>query len=508
MRLYVPLGELNKHWLSFDKVHDPAIYGLDINDPTLIDTMELGVRRAQKWENDKKTSSKNESALIQEAKKESLPRPRMHRNEREELKARIREKHHEIKQRISETNAMIMPRTQAKNTKSPYASIEEERADRAEVLASQIRAWRSLLPTIIQRFSRIPDPRRPGSVKHSLVMLMIYGLLAFVFRLSSRREINRELTGPLIHEHLQKIFPEIDSIPHADTLARLLEKINPKKIEAAHVALIQELIRKKKFKKLLIHGCLPISIDGTQKLYRDGLLHDDHWCERKVGTANNPGKQQYVYVLEANITLRNGLTIPLLTEYLYQDNNELINPIGKQDCETTAFERLAERLKGYFPRLKMLLFMDALFAIPEVMEINSNNKWEYMISLPTRKLSGLTKQLRKNKNKKTMIPNQSHYRGRQQEFYWTNNISYGYTGNVKIHLVACSEHYDEVNKKTGEIERKFSEYTWISSIPITIDNVHELCNLGARKKQFIEDSINTEKNRGYSAPRKRHSTSS
>ncbi len=27
--------------------------------------------------------------------------------------------------------------------------------------------------------------------------------------------------------------------------------------------------------------------------------------------------------------------------------------------------------------------------------------------------------------------------------------------------------------------------------------MHELMNLGARKKEFIEDSINTEKNRGY-----------
>lgn len=34
-------------------------------------------------------------------------------------------------------------------------------------------------------------------------------------------------------------------------------------------------------------------------------------------------------------------------------------------------------------------------------------------------------------------------------------------------------------------------------IPLSIDNVHELLNLGARKKEAIEDSINTEKNRGY-----------
>ena len=52
---------------------------------------------------------------------------------------------------------------------------------------------------------------------------MIFGLLAFVFRLSSRREMNRVLTGATINTNLRKIFPELDSIPHADTLARMLE---------------------------------------------------------------------------------------------------------------------------------------------------------------------------------------------------------------------------------------------------------------------------------------------
>jgi hypothetical protein len=68
---------------------------------------------------------------------------------------------------------------------------------------------------------------------------------------------------------------------------------------------------------------------------------------------------------------------------------------------------------------------------------------------------------------------------------------------LKIHLVGCSEKWNEVDKKTGEIITKYSEHQWLSSIRITIDNVHELCNLGARKLNLIEDSINTEKNRGY-----------
>lgn len=139
--------------------------------------------------------------------------------------------------------------------------------------------------------------------------------------------------------------------------------------------MIRQLINGKKFKKLLIHGCLPISIDGSQKLFRDGLLHDSHWLQRTVGKENLQTKQQYIYIVEANITLKNGLNIPLLTEYLAMDNNQLANPTNKQDCELKAFERLAEKLKKHFPRLKIILFMDALYATQSVMGLLHQYGW-------------------------------------------------------------------------------------------------------------------------------------
>jgi hypothetical protein len=325
----------------------------------------------------------------------------------------------------------------------------------------------------------------------------MFGLFSFIFRLSSRREMNRELTSPIIFEHLKKLFPEIATIPHADTVARMLAKTDPKRIEVIHINLIRELINKKKFKKLLIQGHLPVTVDGTQKLYRDGLFHDDHWCERQVGKAEDENKQQYIYVIEANITFKNGLNIPLISEYLKHDTERFFKKDGKQDSETTAFERLAERLKEYFPRLKIIFFMDAMYATQEVMGILHAKNWEYIIRLPKNKLTGLTKVLNENKFTKQFIPGQSHYRNRQQEFYWVNDIPYGYGWKLSINLVACLEKYEQVNKKTGEIETCYSEHLWISSIAGNINTVHELFNEGARKKELIEDSINTEKNRGY-----------
>jgi hypothetical protein len=123
--------------------------------------------------------------------------------------------------------------------------------------------------------------------------------------------------------------------------------------------------------------------------------------------------------------------------------------------------------------------------------------WQYIISLPRRKLIVFAKQLNQAKSLSETIPNQLAYRERLQTFYWQNDITYGYEWELTIHLAACMEHYYDVDKTTGEIIECFSEHAWISSIKVNIDKAHELFNLGARKIGLIEDSLNTEKNRGY-----------
>jgi hypothetical protein len=406
------------------------------------------------------------------------------------LKEKIAVSHKIIHADHVATGPVIEPRTSARNIKIPYSSVEEERADRSEKVSAQIQSWRTFLPMLIARFAKIRDPRRVKSVKHKLVVLMLYGLFAFIFRLKSRREMNRELTRPMIFENLQKLFPELESIPHADTIARLLERININDIEKAHIALINKLIRNKKFKRLLISGCLPIAIDGTQKLYRNGELQDLHWLDRKVGSKESPSSQQYVYVLEANIVFQNGLTIPLLSEYLKTDWSVLTNPDGKSECELIAFERLAEKLKRYFPRLKMMIIADALFATQSVLGRLHDYKWEYIVQFSKNKLTNFAKVLNAKKAEQQSIQGHSHYRERQQIFYWYNDVTWGHEWQLNIYLVSCLENWKEVDKNTGEIITKYSAHPWLSSIRINIDNIHELCNLGARKLGLMEDSIN------------------
>ena len=79
--------------------------------------------------------------------------------------------------------SLIAPRTEACNRKQSCVSSEDETFERSEKLSVQIQAWRSLLPVLIRQFAKIRDPRRAKSIKHKMVVVMLYGLFAFIFRL-------------------------------------------------------------------------------------------------------------------------------------------------------------------------------------------------------------------------------------------------------------------------------------------------------------------------------------
>jgi hypothetical protein len=197
--------------------------------------------------------------------------------------------------------------------------------------------------------------------------------------------------------------------------------------------------------------------------------------------------------LEANITFHNGLNIPLSTEYCYLNVDTLSDLNAKQDCELNGFYRLADKLKKYFPRLKIIVLLDNLYACDNVLTYLKEKRWEFMIKLPA-KLKALYDPLKKQRDNSKSIPGNQYHRERLQTFHWVNYIEYN--ENV-VHVVGCIEQWESVSKDSGEIIKEYSEHTWISSMPLSIDNVYELCNLAARSRAFIEDSFNTEKNRGY-----------
>jgi hypothetical protein len=413
----------------------------------------------------------------------------------------------ELRQRQKAQGLCAPASSTLSNGKSPYKTVEEERSARVDATGQQLKIYRAMLPILLKRLSKIPDLRQPRKVRHKLTVLMIYGILCFAFQMSSRREANREMTRPMFEANLRRLFPDLAELPHHDTLARLLSRIDVQEIEQAHLDMIRQLIRGKKFRRYLIAGCYPIAIDGTQKFTR-AECWDEQCLERKVRSKKDedkdqePEKQYYVYVLEANLAFQNGMVIPLLSEVLSYSEGD--NQRNKQDCEQKAFQRLAQRLKQCFSHLPILLLLDGLYPNGPIMELCRRNNWDFMIVLQDGSLPSVWEEIAGLKELQSENRLSHHWGDRWQRFWWVNDIEYCYLDpatqrqkKLRLHAVTCEESWEEIAPGRTDVVPKASRHVWISAEPLHRGNVHPRCNLGARHRWGIESGLLVEKHHGY-----------
>lgn len=381
-----------------------------------------------------------------------------------------------------------------------YQSIEVERQERQEASLGQLGVLRARLPWLMARLGRIDDPRHPRKTKHQLTVLLLYGLLTFVFRQASRREANRNLTRPMFLENLRLLFPEIQSLPHHDTLNRVLAEMDVAQLEHLHRQLLTRLMGQKKFRRHLVAGRYPVAIDGTGKLTRSQPLSGQWGERRRSGPAQQ--HQHYVYVVEASLAFPNGMTIPLVSEFCDNTQGELGE--DKQDCEIRAFYRIAKRLKQAFPKLPILLLLDGLYANGPVMDACRDHGWQFLIVLRDGSLPATWQEYTGLRKLETGNRAARYWGGRRQSFEWVNDIERDYDAGQKrrrkrqvVHVVVCEESGEEIAPDATHRVHKQARHAWVSSEPLSAATVHERCNLGARNRWGIEQGFLVEKHHGY-----------
>lgn len=101
--------------------------------------------------------------------------------------------------------------------------------------------------------------------------------------------------------------------------------------------IIRQLTCSKKFWRYLVKQCYPVAIDGTQKWASQGM-RSEQCLERMVRKGGKDQTHYYAYVLKASLAFQNGMTIPLLSEFLRRADGD--TGTDKQDCEQKAFHRM------------------------------------------------------------------------------------------------------------------------------------------------------------------------
>jgi hypothetical protein len=185
-----------------------------------------------------------------------------------------------------------------------------------------------------QLFSRVSDPRDQRKIVYPLPSLAFVGIMLFLCRLGSRRQINDKLRNNGPSEEKFKDLFQVATIPHGDTLNYLFRKLDTLQVEQVVSSLVQTLIRKKVLYPYRLFGYYTIAIDGTGML----TFHERH-CQHCLEYNHQSGTIYYHHVLEAKLVTENGFAFSVMTEFI--DNPEANCTV--QDCELKAFYRLAQR---------------------------------------------------------------------------------------------------------------------------------------------------------------------
>jgi hypothetical protein len=195
-------------------------------------------------------------------------------------------------------------------------------------------------------------------------------------------------------------------------------------------------------------------------------------------------------LLEAVMVFKNGMTIPLMTEWIANENQMY----DKQDCESKAFKRMAERLKKYFPRLNICILADGLYSNVSMMNICEENGWKYITVFKDGNLPSVWEEV-----ESLLLLSGGSLPFKQHECRSTHWITYKYRliKNIQyqkhsIHWVECIQ--EMVHRKTKE-KSDTKRFVFLTNMDVDDSNIADIITAG-RARWLIEDHFNTQKNRG------------
>jgi hypothetical protein len=325
---------------------------------------------------------------------------------------------------------------------------------------------------------RLPEPRDLERLYYPKQTLIWSAVLIFLLGLRSRRQFRFESASPSFRVNLNRLSGcAVQTAPHDDTIAYYLERVDPSHTQRLPTEIVRHLIRMKALDRWRVYGRFLVAMDGTGQLFFR-RRHCDHCL-----TQRGPNGQilYFHHVLEAKLVTANVFAFSLATEFV--ENFDL--KADKQDCELTAFARLAQTLKANFPQLPILLLADALYANATVLEICKQNKWDYIFTFKPGRTPELFAEF---ETLKTLSP-KSHTEHRNgdlhQRFAWVNDLDHQ---GHRVNAFECRE-------TAPQGQRTFA---WITNLHVGCRSVITLANQAGRLRWKIEnEGFNTQKNHGY-----------
>jgi hypothetical protein len=319
-------------------------------------------------------------------------------------------------------------------------------------------------------------------------------LFMHIFRSGSRNAHNNDRREANFRKNIYRYFGI--ALPHADSSDDVLRQLHPDEVETLKAHLVSGLIGQKIFRKFRLLGkSYLVAVDAT------GIAtFDDRHCEHCLMKTSKNGVVTYFhYVLEAKLVTSSGLAMSIASEFV---ENLPGRDFDKQDCEQKAFQRLAPRIKMFFPRLPICLLADGLYPNKTVFDICENYGWSFIITLKDGSLKTFQEEvgLLMGTSRKRSVCKADRFTRTTQEYRYLNNVGYG---GRDFSWVECRETIYSL-KGNPPVENRF---VYITNISQSNETVVETADKGRLRWKIENEGFNTQKNLGFELAHKFSRTS-
>jgi len=345
-------------------------------------------------------------------------------------------------------------------------------------------------PDLGQRINALAEPRKGAD--YSMEEMIMAAIVLFLLKCDSRNDFNNKSLDKQFYKNYTRIFHLRP--PSMDAVNNLFEKLDPSELEQLRCRLINALIEKRVFHKFrFFKNFFCIGVDGTGT-YNWGATPSDsirpYALKKESKKETGDGKVNYSsQVLESVLICRNGMTIPLISEWIANDGEKY----DKQDCELKAFKRLAERLKKYFPQLHICILADGLYSNVAMMNVCKEHEWKFITVFKDGNLPSVWEEVESllplsGAAQTAQTPSADATHWITCNYRWITDIEYQ---KHSIHWVECVR--ETTHRQTKE--KNSHQFVFLSTLDLSLKQIESVVTAG-RARWSIEDHFNTQKNRG------------
>lgn len=337
---------------------------------------------------------------------------------------------------------------------------------------------RKFYPELFSVLGRVKDPRHQSYVDYSAKVMLGTMYYKNIAGISSMQEMTRAFNDERISRNLYTFMgeKERDYLPHGVTENDFLGKLSPVELENIQQNIVYTMIRRKTFEDARVFKKWQILIDATE-LDEGRQKKNEHYLSR----CYNKGEEKEFYryhrsVLEAKIYFGNNIvcsigseTIENSEEYLNQSEEDI-----KQDCESKAFVRLAEKIKRRFPRLPIIITADALYVTGKVLQLCKDYGWDYIIRYKEGSAPSIAKEYQ-------ALPEREKIGA---DIEYQNEIMFQ---EFDVNLIYYRE------RKIIKGEEKETKFSWITNIKISKSNAKKIVCAGRNRWKIENQGFNRQK---------------